>query len=136
MAKFLLDTGMIYQYLLNNENIVNEIKSKINKKNEFVSLLVNYIELYKKLCQRFGLDRTKRYLNILNQSKIVIFRQYDNKLKDITAKLLCEYHGLSLVDALICVEAISKKERIYTTENLIPAIAKKTGTFTAKKFSY
>ncbi|TFG23172.1 MAG: type II toxin-antitoxin system VapC family toxin [Promethearchaeota archaeon] len=112
----ILDTGILSLYQINDEKVVNEIITKKRKKVNFLSSELNFIELFNHLCREKGKINAQIVMENLRKGDIVKFIPVLSKISIFAGELKCKYHYLSLVDSVICAEALSRKAYVYTTE--------------------
>jgi len=111
-----LDTGVISLYLSNQEVILKEIKTKRKNKYRFISSELNYIELFNHLCREKGKINAQIIMENLRKGDIIDFVPVSEKISILAGELKCKYKFLSMVDAIIFAEALTRKIIIYTTE--------------------
>lgn len=112
----ILDTGVMSLYQINDEKVVNEIITKKRKKVNFLSSELNFIELFNHLCREKGKINAQIVMENLRKGDIVKFIPVLSKISILAGELKCKYHYLSLVDSVICAEALSRRAYVYTTE--------------------
>ena len=112
----ILDTGLLSLYQINDEKAVNEIIAKKRKKVNFLSSELNFIELFNHLCKEKGKINAQIIMENLRKGDIVKFVPVHDSISLLAGELKCKYHYLSLVDSVICAEALSRKAYVYTTE--------------------
>jgi hypothetical protein len=111
-----LDTGIISLYQSKDENIFSEI-TKIRKESiNFISSELNYIELFKHICKEKGKITAQIVMENLRNSKIVKFIPVFDKISLLAGELKCTNPNLSLVDSVVCAEALTRNIFVYTTE--------------------
>jgi len=111
-----LDTGVISLYLSNQEVILKEIKTKRKNKYRFISSELNYIELFNHLCREKGKINAQIIMENLRKGDIIDFVSVSENISILAGELKCKYKFLSMVDAIIFAEALTRKIFIYTTE--------------------
>ncbi|TET08180.1 MAG: PIN domain-containing protein [Candidatus Atribacteria bacterium] len=111
-----LDTGVISLYLSNQEVILKEIKTKRKNKYRFISSELNYIELFNHLCREKGKINAQIIMENLRKGDIIDFVPVSENISILAGELKCKYKFLSMVDAIIFAEALTRKIFIYTTE--------------------
>jgi len=111
-----LDTGVISLYLSNHEVILKEIKTKMKNKYRFISSELNYIELFNHLCREKGKINAQIIMENLRKGDIIDFVPVSENISILAGELKCNYKFLSMVDAIIFAEALTRKIFIYTTE--------------------
>ena len=112
-----LDTGVISLYQSNHEEIVKEIKTKITNQYKFISSELNYIEFFNHLCREKGKINAQIIMENLRRGNIISFIPYNENISILAGELKCKYKSLSMVDAIIIAEALTRKIFIYTTES-------------------
>jgi predicted nucleic acid-binding protein len=110
------DTGVISLYLSNQEVILKEIKTKRKNKYRFISSELNYIELFNHLCREKGKINAQIIMENLRKGDIIDFVPVSENISILAGELKCKYKFLSMVDAIIFAEALTRKIFIYTTE--------------------
>ena len=110
-----LDSGVITLYQSNHEEPLKEIKTKKNQFN-FISSELNYIELFNHLCREKGKINAQIIMENLRQVSIIKFIPLSNNISILAGELKCKYKFLSIVDAIMIAEALTRKIFIYTTE--------------------
>ncbi len=128
----ILDTGVLGLYQINDKKVVDEITAKKRKLINFFSSELNYIELFKHLCKEKGKTSAQIIMENLRQGDIISFIPVLNKVSLLAGELKCKYQNLSLVDSVICAEALIRKAFLYTTETHF----KKVENLKVKKFDY
>jgi predicted nucleic acid-binding protein len=111
-----LDSGVISLYQSNNEEIIKEIRAKKKNQFKFISSQLNYIELFNHLCREKGKVNAQIIMENLRQSKIIKFMPVSNNIAILAGELKCKYKFLSMVDAIMIAEVLTRKIFIYTTE--------------------
>lgn len=111
-----LDTGVISLYLSNQEVILKEIKTKRKNKYRFISSELNYIEFFNHLCREKGKINAQIIMENLRKGDIIDFVPVSESISILAGELKCKYKFLSMVDAIIIAEALTRKIFIYTTE--------------------
>lgn len=111
-----LDTGVISLYLSNQEVILKEIKTKRKNKYRFISSELNYIEFFNHLCREKGKINAQIIMENLRKGDIIDFVPVSENISILAGELKCKYKFLSMVDAIIFAEALTRKIFIYTTE--------------------
>jgi len=112
----LLDTDVLSLYLINDEILIKEL-SILGKKNYvFLSSEVNFIELYNHLCREKGKINAQIIMENLRRRKLMEFIPVSNTISALAGELKCIYQSLSIVDSIICAEALKRKAIVYTTE--------------------
>jgi len=127
-----LDTGVISLYLSNHEVILKEIKTKKKNKYSFISSELNYIEFFNHLCREKGKINAQIIMENLRKGDFVDFIPVSEKISILAGELKCKYNFLSMVDAIIIAEALTRKIFIYTTE----AYFKDIDNLKVKKINY
>ena len=112
-----LDTGVISLYQSNHEEIVKEIKTKITNQYKFISSELNYIEFFNHLCREKGKINAQIIMENLRRGNIINFIPFNENISILAGELKCKYKSLSMVDAIIIDEAMTRKIFIYTTES-------------------
>jgi len=110
-----LDSGVITLYQSNHEETLKEIKTKKNQFN-FISSELNYIELFNHLCREKGKINAQIIMENLRQGSIIKFIPLSKNISILAGELKCKYKFLSIVDAIMIAEALTRKIFIYTTE--------------------
>ncbi len=111
-----LDTGVISLYQSNHEETLNEIKTKKKNKYNLISSELNYIEFFNHLCREKGKINAQIIMENLRKGDIFDFIPVSEKISILAGELKCKYKFLSMVDAIIIAEALTRKIFIYTTE--------------------
>jgi predicted nucleic acid-binding protein len=111
-----LDTGVISLYLSNHEETLKEIKTKKKNKYNFISSELNYIEFFNHLCREKGKINAQIIMENLRKGDIIDFIPVSENISILAGELKCKYNFLSMVDAIIIAEALTRKIFIYTTE--------------------
>ena len=111
-----LDSGVIILYQSNQEETVKEIKSKKKNRVNFISSELNYIELFNHLCRKKGKINAQIVMENLRQGSIIKFIPLSKNISILAGELKCKYKFLSMVDAIMIAEALTRKIFIYTTE--------------------
>ena len=111
-----LDTGVIVLYQSNHEETVKEIKKKKHDRYDFISSELNYIELFNHICREKSKITAQIIMENLRKGTIVEFIPVCVKISILAGELKCKYDFLSMVDAVISAEALTRKIYIYTTE--------------------
>jgi predicted nucleic acid-binding protein len=111
-----IDTGVISLYLSNHEEILKEIKTKKKNKYSFISSELNYIEFFNHLCREKGKINAQIIMENLRKGDIIDFVPVGENISILAGELKCKYKFLSMVDAIIIAEALTRKIFIYTTE--------------------
>ncbi len=111
-----LDTGVISLYLSNQEVILKEIKTKRKNKYRFISSELNYIEFFNHLCREKGKINAQIIMENLRKGDIIDFVPVSENISILAGELKCKYKFLSMIDAIIIAEALTRKIFIYTTE--------------------
>ena len=112
----LLDTGVLSLYLINDEILIKELSTSGKKNYVFLSSEVNFIELYNHLCREKGKINAQIIMENLRRRKLMEFIPVSNTTSALAGELKCIYHSLSIVDSIICAEALKRKTIVYTTE--------------------
>ena len=111
-----LDSGVISLYQSNHEETLKEIKTKKKNQYNFISSELNYIELFKHLCREKGKINAQIIMENLRQGSIIKFIPFRENISILAGELKCKYKFLSMVDAIMIAEALTRKIFIYTTE--------------------
>ncbi|TKJ25103.1 MAG: hypothetical protein CEE42_08705 [Promethearchaeota archaeon Loki_b31] len=111
-----LDTGVIILYQSNHEEILKEIQTKMKNKYSFISSELNYIEFFNHLCREKGKINAQIIMENLRKGDIIDFIPVSENISILAGELKCKYNFLSMVDAIIIAEALTRKIFIYTTE--------------------
>jgi len=111
-----LDTGVISLYQSNHEETLKEIKTKKKNQYNFISSELNYIEFFNHLCREKGKINAQIIMENLRKGDIVDFIPVSENISIVAGELKCKYKFLSMVDAIIIAEALTRKIFIYTTE--------------------
>ncbi len=112
-----IDTGVISLYQSNHEDIVKEIKTKITNQYKFISSELNYIEFFNHLCREKGKINAQIIMENLRRGNIINFIPFSENISILAGELKCKYKSLSMVDAIIIAEVLTRKIFIYTTES-------------------
>lgn len=116
-STILLDSGVISLYQSNHEEVLREIKTMKKKQYNFISSEVNYIELFNHLCREKGKINAQVIMENLRQGSMIKFIPISEKISILAGELKCKYKSLSIVDAIIIAEALTRNITIYTTES-------------------
>lgn len=111
-----LDTGVISLYLGNHEETLKEINTKKKNRYNFISSELNYIEFFNHLCREKGKINAQIIMENLRRGDIIDFISVSENISILAGELKCKYKFLSMVDAVIIAEALTRKIFIYTTE--------------------
>ncbi len=111
-----LDTGVISLYHSNHKETVEEIKVKKKNQYNFISSELNYIEFFNHLCREKGKVNAQIIMENLRKGGIIGFIAVGENISMLAGELKCKYKFLSMVDAIIIAEALTRKIFIYTTE--------------------
>ena len=111
-----LDSGVISLYQSNHEEIIKEIRAKKINQYNFISSELNYIELFNHLCREKGKINAQIIMENLRQSDIIKFIPVSDNISILAGELKCKYKSLSIVDAIMIAEVLTRKIFIYTTE--------------------
>jgi len=112
-----LDSGVISLYQSNHEEIIKEIGAKKKNHYNFISSQLNYIELFNHLCREKGKINAQIIMENLRQSNIIMFIPVSDNVSILAGELKCKYKFLSMVDAIMIAEVLTRKIFIYTTES-------------------
>jgi len=127
-----LDTGVISLYLSNHEETLKEIKTKKKNNYSFISSELNYIEFFNHLCREKGKINAQIIMENLRKGDFIEFLPVSKNVSILAGELKCKYKFLSMVDAIIIAEALTRKIFIYTTE----AYFKDIDNLKVKKINY
>lgn len=111
-----LDSGVISLYQSNHEETLKEVKTKIKNQYNFISSELNYIELFNHLCREKGKINAQIIMENLRQISIIKFIPLSENISILAGELKCKYKFLSMVEAIMIAEALTRKIFIYTTE--------------------
>ncbi len=111
-----LDTGVISLYQGNHEETLKEINTKKKNRYNFISSELNYIEFFNHLCREKGKINAQIIMENLRRGDIIDFISVSENISILAGELKCKYKFLSMVDAVIIAEALTRKIFIYTTE--------------------
>jgi predicted nucleic acid-binding protein len=111
-----LDTGVISLYYSNHEETLKEIKTKKKNQYNFISSELNYIEFFNHLCREKGKINAQIIMENLRKGDIIDFIPVSENISILAGELKCKYKFISMVDAIIIAEALTRKIFIYTTE--------------------
>lgn len=111
-----LDAGVLSLYLSNHEVILKEIETKKKNKYRFISSELNYIEFFNHLCREKGKINAQIIMENLRKGDNIDFVPVSENISILAGELKCKYKFLSMVDAIIIAEALTRKIFIYTTE--------------------
>lgn len=111
-----LDSGVISLYKSNHEETIKEIRAKKKNHYNFISSQLNYIELFNHLCREKGKINAQIIMENLRQSNIIKFIPVSDNVSILAGELKCKYKFLSMVDAIMIAEVLTRKIFIYTTE--------------------
>ena len=112
-----LDSGVISLYQSNHEETIKEIGAKKKNHYNFISSQLNYIELFNHLCREKGKINAQIIMENLRQSNIIMFIPVSDNVSILAGELKCKYKFLSMVDAIMIAEVLTRKIFIYTTES-------------------
>lgn len=115
-STIILDTGVLGLYQIKDKKVVSEILSKKKRGLNFISSELNFIELFNHICQEKEKISAQIIMENLCRGDIVEFIPVRNNVSIIAGELKCKYHNLSLVDLVVCAEALIRKAFVYTTE--------------------
>ena len=111
-----LDSGVLSLYLVNDESFMKEISLNTKRNCSYLSSELNYIELYNHLCRKKGKINSQIIMENLRRSTFIEFIPVTYKISGLAGTLKCKYRFLSIVDSVLCAEALLRKADIYTTE--------------------
>ena len=111
-----LDSGVICLYQSNHEEIIKDIKTKKKNRVNFISSELNYIELFNHLCREKGKINAQIVMENLRQGSMIKFIPFSKNTSILAGELKCKYKILSMVDAIMIAEVLTRKILIYTTE--------------------
>ena len=111
-----LDSGVISLYQSNHEEIIKEIKTKKKNRVNFISSELNYIELFNHLCREKGKINAQIVMENFRHGNIIKFIPLSKNISMLAGELKCKYKILSMVDAIMIAEVLTRKILIYTTE--------------------
>lgn len=111
-----LDTGVISLYQGNHEETLKEIYTKKKNRYNFISSELNYIEFFNHLCREKGKINAQIIMENLRRGDIIDFISVSENISILAGELKCKYKFLSMVDAVIIAESLTRKIFIYTTE--------------------
>lgn len=112
----IIDTGILSLYQINDDKVVNEVVSKLKKSVKFISSELNFVELVNHLCREKGKINAQIIMENLRKGDFVNFIPVVEDISLLAGELKCKYHNLSLVDSVICAEALIRNAYVYTTE--------------------
>ena len=127
-----LDTGVLGLYQINDRKVVSEILSNKKRGLNLISSELNFIELFNHICQEKGKISAQIIMENLRRGDIVEFIPVRKNVSRIAGELKCKYHNLSLVDSVVCAEALIRKAFVYTTETHF----KEVKNLKVKKFDF
>ena len=116
-STILLDSGVISLYQSNHKEVLREIKTMKKNQYNFISSEVNYIELFNHLCREKGKINAQVIMENLRQGSMIKFIPISEKISILAGELKCKYKSLSIVDAIIIAEALTRNIIIFTTES-------------------
>ena len=116
-STILLDSGVISLYQSNHKEVFREIKTMKKNQYNFISSEVNYIELFNHLCRKKGKINAQVIMENLRQGSMIKFIPISEKISILAGELKCKYKSLSIVDAIIIAEALTRNIIIFTTES-------------------
>jgi predicted nucleic acid-binding protein len=116
-STILLDSGVISLYQSNHKEVFREIKTMKKNQYNFISSEVNYIEIFNHLCREKGKINAQVIMENLRQGSMIKFIPISEKISILAGELKCKYKSLSIVDAIIIAEALTRNIIIYTTES-------------------
>ena len=111
-----LDTGVISLYHSNHKEILKEINTKKKNQYNFIASELNYIEFFNHLCREKGKINAQIIMENLRKGDIIDFVPVSENISILAGELKCKYNFLSIVDAIVIAEALTRKIFIYTTE--------------------
>ena len=112
-----LDSGVISLYQSNHEEVLREIKTMKKNQYNFISSELNYIEIFNHLCREKGKINAQVIMENLRQGSMIKFIPISEKISILAGELKCKYKSLSIVDAIIIAEALTRNIIIFTTES-------------------
>ncbi len=92
------------------------INTKKKNRYNFISSELNYIEFFNHLCREKGKINAQIIMENLRRGDIIDFISISENISILAGELKCKYKFLSMVDAVIIAEALTRKIFIYTTE--------------------
>ncbi len=117
---------------MNNEKVVKELTTQKRKVTELISSELNYIELFNHLCRQKGKINAQILMENMRQGNLVNFIPVLNNTSQLAGELKCQNHFLSMVDSVICAEALTRNAYIFTTETQFSNVK----GLKVKKFDY
>lgn len=111
-----VDTSVLSLYQIDNQTVIKEFKIKKKNKFSFISSELNYIEFFNHLCREKGKINAQIIMENFRHAGIVTFIAILDNISLLAGELKCKYHNLSIVDSVICAEALTRKAQIFTTE--------------------
>jgi len=111
-----LDTGVISLFHSNHEETIKEINTKKKNQYNFIASELNYIEFFNHLCREKGKINAQIIMENLRKGGTIEFIPVSENISILAGELKCKYDFLSMVDAIIIAEALTRKIFIYTTE--------------------
>lgn len=127
-----LDSGVLSLYLVKDESLMKELSLNIKRDYSYLSSELNFIELYNHICREKGKINSQIIMENLRRRLWVKFTPVTDKTSMFAGELKCKYRFLSIVDSVICAEALLRKAYIYTTETHFSNIK----NIKVKKFGY
>jgi len=127
-----LDTGVISLYQSNHKETLKEIQTKKKNQYNFISSELNYIEFFNHLCREKGKINAQVIMENLRKREIIEFIPVSEDISILAGELKCKYKFLSMVDAVIIAEVLTRKIFIYTTETHFKDVA----NLKVKKINY
>ena len=111
-----LDSGVLSLYLIKDESLMKEISLNNKRNYSYLSSELNFIELYNHICREKGKINSQIIMENLRRSRFMKFIPVTDKISIFAGELKCKFRFLSIVDSVLCAEALLRKADIYTTE--------------------
>jgi len=111
-----LDSGVLILYLVKDESLMKELFLNIKRNYSYLSSELNFIELYNHICREKVKINSQIIMENLRRSTFMKFIPVTDKISIFAGDLKCKYRFLSIVDSVVCAEALLRKADIYTTE--------------------
>ena len=127
-----LDSGVLSLYLIKDESLMKEISLNNKRNYSYLSSELNFIELYNHICREKGKINSQIIMENLRRSRFMKFIPVTDKISIFAGELKCKFRFLSIVDSVLCAEALLRKADIYMTETHFSNIK----NFKVKKFRF
>lgn len=127
-----LDSGVLSLYLIKDESLMKEISLNNKRNYSYLSSELNFIELYNHICREKGKINSQIIMENLRRSRFMKFIPVTDKISIFAGELKCKFRFFSIVDSVLCAEALLRKADIYMTETHFSNIK----NFKVKKFRF